>query len=80
MGFEQMWIQDMEDRYPFDAGYKEDAKRYWDAAQKETAQRCAEIAYNIEPPKSIGRQQGTHHKAGAQQASKAIRKEFGINE
>jgi hypothetical protein len=45
-----------------------------------TATRCAEIAHNTEPPKSIGRQMGGHHSAGAQHAAKRIRSEFGLCE
>lgn len=47
---------------------------------RETAARCAEIAYNTEPPKSIGQQMGRHHSAGAQHAAKRIREQFNLSD
>ena len=40
------------------------------AAERE---RCAKIAESIQAPKSIGRDHGKHHEAGAQAAARAIR-------
>lgn len=40
---------------------------------REVVERCAKVAESIAAPKSIGRDHGRHHEAGAQQAAAAIR-------
>lgn len=44
-----------------------------DSATAEAMARAAQIAEDTEPPKSIGRDKGRHHQAGAQHAAARIR-------
>lgn len=42
----------------------------------EAVRECEKIAMTVVAPKSIGKQQGTHHNAGAQHAARLIRNRF----
>ncbi len=44
----------------------------------DTASKCAQIAYETVPPKSIGRDKGKHHSAGAQHAARRIEEAYSV--
>lgn len=73
------------ERQIMDWNIPKNEREWWAATEIEALRRenqelraavieeCAKVAYSIQPPKSIGRDHGRHHMAGAQAAAKAIR-------
>ena len=63
VGLEEEWSKRCADAY--DEGYSK--------GRVDTKEECAKAAENTKPPKSIGRDKGRHHSAGAQHAARNIR-------